>query len=104
MITTTYAGAPFIGSPFTAEDESTAPLIGMQTVSRNLILNQRSNGGGGGPHTGLSPISQGFSPGKKFTVSHDGPLVGDIHNFRISHDKSFKNGLYSPGKRPYKIR
>ena len=80
MIITTYAGAPFIGSPFTAEDEFTAPLISMQSVSRNMILNQRSNGGAVF-HSG-SPGSQGFSPGKKFTVSHEGPLVsGDIHNF-----------------------
>jgi hypothetical protein len=39
MVTTTYAGAPFIGSPFTADDENSAPLISMQPVSRNVILN-----------------------------------------------------------------
>ena len=41
MATTTYAGQPFIGSPFTADDENTAPLISMQPVSRNAIMNQR---------------------------------------------------------------
>jgi hypothetical protein len=92
MTTSTYTGPPFIGSPFTADDEIHAPLFSLQPLSRNSPLKHRQNG--------LTSLGSTGFQGKKMTLSHDGPLGGETISIRGSQEKSFKNGLNSIGKKP----